>query len=125
MSGREDGKLTLDKTLVVSSGAGKELAARKALLADWVKAGGHVLAMGIGEEEASELPLNLVLKKAEHISTWFEPFGMTSVFAGVSPAELHNRDPRELPLVASGQVVGHGVLARAEDANVVVCQLAP
>ncbi len=37
-----------------------------------------------------------------------------------------NRDPRELPLVAGGaKVVANGVLAQADDANVVFCQLAP
>jgi hypothetical protein len=39
---------------------------------------------------------------------------------------VHNRDPRKLPLVSGGAtVIGNGVLAQAEDANVVLCQLAP
>jgi hypothetical protein len=39
---------------------------------------------------------------------------------------VHNRDPRELPLVSGGAtVVGNGVLATAADDNVVFCQLAP
>jgi hypothetical protein len=51
---------------------------------------------------------------------------MDSRLAGIGPAEVHNRDPRQLPLVSAGaQVVGDGVLAKAKDANVVFCQLAP
>jgi hypothetical protein len=66
------------------------------------------------------------MKKGEHIATYFEPPGVNSLFAGVSPADVHNRDPRELPLVSRGAaVVGDGVLARGEDANVVFCQMAP
>jgi hypothetical protein len=66
------------------------------------------------------------LKKAEHIATSFEPFGQSSPLAGVGPADVHNRDPRELPLVSGGaRVIGDGVLARSESGNVVFCQLAP
>jgi hypothetical protein len=39
---------------------------------------------------------------------------------------VQNRDPRNLPLVTSGAtVIGDGVLAQAEQMNVVFCQLAP
>jgi len=39
---------------------------------------------------------------------------------------VHNRDPRELPLVSGGATaVGDGVLAKTEGANVVLCQFAP
>ena len=48
------------------------------------------------------------------------------LLAGVGPADVYNRDPRELPLVSGGAtVIGTGILARAEKANVVFCQLAP
>jgi hypothetical protein len=44
--------------------------------------------------------------------------------AGVGPADVHNRDPRQIPLVTSGAtVVGNGVLAELPHA--VFCQLAP
>ena len=39
---------------------------------------------------------------------------------------MHNRDPRTIPLVSAGaETVGNGVLAAAQAANVVFCQLAP
>jgi len=64
------------------------------------------------------------MKKAEHIATYFAEFA--APLAGVGPADVHNRDPRQLPLVSAGvQPIGDGVLAKAERANVVFCQLAP
>ena len=48
------------------------------------------------------------------------------MLAGIGPADVHNRDPRELSLVSSGaQVVGDGVLAKLETANVVFIQMPP
>ena len=68
----------------------------------------------------------VTIKKAEHISAFFEPFGLNTLLAGIGPADVHIRAPRELPLVSAGaRIVGDGVLARAEDANVVFCQLEP
>ena len=56
------------------------------------------------------------MKKAEHIAAYFEPFGTASPLAGVGPADVHNRDPQELPLVSAGAtVVGDGVLATADE----------
>jgi hypothetical protein len=66
------------------------------------------------------------MTKAEHIAAYFEPFGADSLLSGVSPADVHNRDPRDLPLVSGGATAfGDGVLAKAQNANVVFCQLAP
>jgi beta-galactosidase len=60
----------------------------------------------------------------EHISTYFDPFPTASPFAGISPAEVHNRSPRNLPLITGGaNVVGDGVLASTHD--LVFSQLAP
>jgi hypothetical protein len=121
------GKLSADQVLVAGPGGGKQLAAHAADLAEWVKAGGHVLALGLDESEANSfLPMKVSLAKREHIAAYFEPFGAGSPLAGVSPAEVHNRDPRDLHLVSGGAiVVGDGVLARAANANVVFCQLVP
>src|SRR5262249_6263241 len=57
---------------------------------------------------------------------YFEPPALKSLLAGVGPADVHNRDPRVLPLVSRGaKVIGNGVLAKSENANVVYCQLVP
>jgi beta-galactosidase len=118
-------KLSADQVLVIGPGSGRELAASKATIADWLKFGGHLLAIGIDQPDADALlPMPVAFKKAEHISTFFEPNGMRSFLKGVGPADLHNRDPRELSLLASGATpVGEGVLAVSQ--NIVFCQLVP
>ena len=92
-----------------------------------MESGGHVLAIGLdGDEAGACLPLQVRTTTAEHIAAHFEPFGVGSALAGVSPADVMNRDPRELPLVSEGATpVGNGVLATAEGGRVVFCQLAP
>jgi len=113
--------------LVVGPGGGRKLAANAAAIAGWMTGGGHVLAIGIDESDANAfLPLKVRMVTGEHIAAHFEPFGAGSPFTGVSPAEVHNRDPRKLPLVSGGATaIGNGVLAATGNANVVFCQLAP
>jgi hypothetical protein len=67
-----------------------------------------VLALGLDESQATH---------EEYISSWFEPYPANSPFAGISPAEVHNRAPRTLPLINGG------VLAKS--GNAVYSQLAP
>ena len=121
------GGLSEGQVLVAGPGGGRELKASAGALASWVRNGGHVLAIGFDQEDANAfLPFQMAMVEKEHIAAYFEPFGADSPFVGISPAEVHNRDPRTLPLVAAGAtVVGNGVLARAEGANVVFSQLAP
>jgi beta-galactosidase len=121
------GDLPDGQLLVVGPGGGKALAGRAAGIARWLDGGGHLLAVGLDQEEAGALvPFKVAMKKSEHIASCFEPFSMSSPFAGVGPADVHDRDPRELPLVVSGAaVVGDGVLAAAGESSVVFCQLAP
>ncbi len=123
----EGNKPAADEVLVVGKGGGEKLAAIAPSIADWLKAGGHLLAIGLDEREASAfLPFAVGTKQAEHIAARFDPAGWSSLLAGVGPADVHNRDPREIPLVTSGAtVIGNGVLARAEGFNVVFCQLKP
>jgi len=86
-----------------------------------------LLAIGLDQDDVTALlPFKVTMRKAEHISSFFEPFAVSSWLAGIGPADVHNRDPRELSLVSSGaQVVGDGVLAKVEGANVVFSQMAP
>jgi hypothetical protein len=103
------------------------LTAHAAAIAEWLKAGGNLLALGCGPEDANSfLPFKIATKKAEHISTFFEPFAMKSLLVGIGPGEVHNRDPRDFSLICGGaRIVGDGVLAQAENANVIFCQLEP
>ncbi|MDB5331040.1 MAG: Beta-galactosidase [Phycisphaerales bacterium] len=122
----EGGKLTESDVLVVGPGGGRALAASAPAIAEFLKAGGHLLAIGLDQGDAQFLPFNIATHKREYITTTFEPFGKDSPLAGVGPADLDNRDPRDIPLIDSGGTIfGNGVLCTAKDANVVFCQLAP
>ena len=114
-----------DQVLVVGPGADRELAAQAQAIGAWVKTGGRVLALGLDEAEANSfLPTKVTMRSAEHIAAYFEPFNAGSLLAGVAPADVHNRDPRKLPLVTGGAMAyGDGVLAA--DGPVVFCQLPP
>jgi len=121
------GNLSADQVLVVGPDGGQQLAEDVAAVKGWVQAGGHVVALGLSGEEASAfLPTQVSTTPAEHIAACFETPAAASPLAGVCPADVHNRDPRELPLVSGGATaVGNGVLGVVDGANVVLCQLPP
>ncbi len=120
------GKLTPEQVLVAGPGAGQQLSANAAAIGEWLSAGGRLLAIGLDQADVKPLLPNVVMTKAEHIAAYFEPFAASSPLAGVGPADVQNRDPRELPLVSAGAaIVGDGVLAKADGANVIFCQLVP
>ena len=121
------GELTPDQVLVVGTGGSEQLADHRDAIVSWLSEGGNMVAIGLDEQEArSFLPFNVIISRSEHINSYFEPAGVKSLLAGIGPADVHNRDPREIGLVTgSAYVTGNGVLAVAEDANVVFFQLAP
>ena len=121
------GDLPVDTVLVLGPGAGREWNGHAAAITRWLEAGGQLLALGLNPAEVREVSgLQVSMVTREHISTSIEPFGFNSFFAGIGPADLHNRDPRSLPLVTAGaEVIGNGVLARAHNRNVIFCQLVP
>ena len=114
-----------DQVLVVGPGGSRDLAVQASALRAWVKSGGRVLALGLDQDEANAfLPTAVAMQRGEHIAAWFQPFSANSLLAGVSPADVHNRDPRTLPLVTGGATAyGDGVLAAA--GSTVFCQLPP
>jgi hypothetical protein len=116
-----------EQVLVVGPGGAQALSAHADAVRQWVKAGGHVLAIRLGQEEANSfLPFSIKTQRREYICSIFDPPRKASLLAGVGPAEVMNRDPREIDLVTDGATpVGEGVLALGPDANVVLCQLAP
>jgi len=121
------GKPRPENVLIVGPGGGKMLTPHKGDIAGWLKQGGHVLAIGLGESEARAfLPFTVAMKKAEHIATYFRPAGVQSLVAGIGPADVYNRDPRNIALVSGGATpVGNGVLGVAMRANVVFFQMVP
>ena len=123
----EGGPLAADHVLIVGPGGGRKLAASAAAVGEWLRAGGHLLAIGLDPQDADALlPFKITMKKAEHIATCFEPPGADSLLAGVGPADVHNRDPRQVFLVSGGAaVLGDGVLAESPKAGVAFLQLVP
>ncbi len=123
----DSGKLSPEQVLIVATGGGRKLAENGAAVHDFLKAGGHLLTLGLDEQEANAfLPLKVGMTKGEHIASYFDPPPVNSLLSGVAPADVHNRDPRRLPLVSAGAaVLGDGVLAQARNANVVFCQFPP
>ncbi len=122
----QGGPLTADQVLVAGPGSGEKLAANRKDIESWLKAGGRLLAVGLSQDEADALPLKVTMKKADYICGTYPMPAADSPWAGIAPADLFNRSPRELSLVSEGaSAVGGGVLAKAEGANLVFCQLVP
>jgi len=121
------GALAADQVLVVAPGAGQELAAGRPDIAAWLKAGGNLLAIGLNQQEAdSFLPAPVTMRDAQYISACFTPADLDSLTVGVGPADVHNRDPRQVSLVTGGaDPIGDGVMARGRGENVVFYQLVP
>ena len=121
------GALKPDRVLVVAKGGGAALAPDKNALAAWLKQDGRVLGLGLDAAETDAfLPVKIETKSIEHIAAFFNPPSATSPLAGIGPADVHNRDPRTMPLVTGGaQAIGDGVLATALEGRVVLCQMAP
>ncbi|HEY3757616.1 MAG TPA: glycoside hydrolase family 2 TIM barrel-domain containing protein [Opitutaceae bacterium] len=120
------GALPADSVLVVGSGSGKIVADHAAALDDFLRAGGRTLALGLDQREADLLlPATIKMNDAEHVAAYFRPFGAESLLAGVSPAEVLNREPRVMSLIAAGaSIYGDGVLALARG-HIIFCQLTP
>jgi hypothetical protein len=120
------GALAPEALLVATPGAGQALGAEAPAIGAWLKAGGHLLAIALDQQAVNALlPGTVTMATSEHIAAVFPAAAAGSLLAGVGPADVHNRDPRELPLVRAGaQAAGDGVLATIGD-GVVFCQLAP
>jgi hypothetical protein len=120
-------ELAADRLLIVGPGSGEKLAGEAEAIKNWLKGGGYLLALGLdGAEARTFLPGKITMKKQEYISSFFEPLGMNSLLQGIGPGHVHNRDPRQIPLVTKGAtMIGNGILAKATDANIVYCQLVP
>ncbi|HLH57071.1 MAG TPA: glycoside hydrolase family 2 TIM barrel-domain containing protein [Verrucomicrobiae bacterium] len=123
----ERSKLTSRNVLVIGPGAPEALASETSAISSWLKNNGRLLSIGLtGDETSAFLSSPVLTTQAEHISFWFSPPELKSIFAGIGPADLHNRDAGVFPLVSSGgQVLGDGVLAWTESGRVVCFQIPP
>ena len=120
------GPLSSGQALVIGPG-GETAAASSAAINTHLRGGGRLLALGLDEKAARAcLPYPVEIKTGEHIAAAFDSAGRGSPLQGIGPADVHNRDPRELPLVVGGAVaVGNGVLAQAPESSALLCQLVP
>lgn len=120
------GELTDDDVLVIGAGGEGELADHAAQVGKRIEGGGHVLALGLNEDEAnSVLPAKVSMKDEEHIAAWFAPFDADSLLAGVSPADVHNAAPRKMPLLTGDGAIGDGVLGQVPETHIVFSQMLP
>jgi beta-galactosidase/beta-glucuronidase len=121
------GKLPPEQVLVAAAGGTPLPADSASAIADFLRAGGRLLCLGLDQQAANAmLPFHVGMTQAEHLACPFDLPPAGSLLAGVAPADVYNRDPRPLPLVSSGAaVLGDGVLAQAEKANVVFYQHPP
>jgi hypothetical protein len=128
-AGYQGGPLAQDEVLIVGPGVGKTLAPHANDITAWLKQGGRMLTIGLTETEANAfLPWKVSMKTAEHISAYFPVQDEKSLFAGINPAGVHSREPRQLSLLVPDdevEVLGNGVLARAKNAKIVFCQIVP
>ena len=122
-------KLSPETLLVVSRDPDSiaKLAKDRSAIADCLKAGGRVLAIGLDQADAQGiLPVKVTMKKQEHIAAFLVPASFQSPLAGISSADVHNRDPRQINLVTGdADLSGNGVLATTQGGAIVFCQLAP
>ena len=132
-----DSRPALAQVLVVGPGGLSNPVGRD-LAAAWRREGGRVVGIGLGPADlAGFAGMKAEVRTGEHLSTGFEARQAASVFAGIGPADVHLREPRDVSRWAPGaflsaagaekpvQVFGDGVLAEAADGSVAVLQLAP
>jgi hypothetical protein len=121
-----EGTLTDRHVLIVGPGGGQTLAGDTEAIRKWLRADGRILTIGLDQQDLDFLPAKVGTGQREHISAYFEPFSSRSPLRGVGPADVHNRNPRQLPLIESGaQIFGNGVLATTHDQKTVFCQMVP
>lgn len=119
-------KLTSEHVLVVGRGAGKQLLEKRDILASWMGAGGRILLLGMeGDEANSFLPVMVRTESREYINSFFTQPSFSSVFAGIAPADVHNRDPRNIPVLSDGVEKLSDVLGETKQGRIVFCQLLP
>ncbi|WP_347243931.1 carbohydrate binding domain-containing protein, partial [Thermogutta sp.] len=121
-----DQKLTAEHVLIVGPGAGGQLEGKREEIANWLAAGGHILVLGMeGKEVNSFLPATVRTESREYINAFFSEPSFSCVFAGIAPADVHNRDPRNLPVLADGVERLCEVLGQTNNDQIVFCQLLP
>ena len=112
--------------LVLGPGCGNSVSSDTLNMIKKFRNEGKTVAFGLSAEDLKIVLPDILVNNAEHISSYFEPQGMVSPFRGIGPADIHNRDPKNYPLVSGGAtIIGDGILAVTDNGNTVICGLAP
>ena len=112
--------------LVLGPGCGNSVSGDTLRMIEKFRKEGKVVAFGLSAEDLKIVLPVITVKNEEHISSYFQPMNFASQLRGISPADIHNRDPKNYPLVSDGAtVIGNGILAVADDGNTIICGLAP
>jgi beta-galactosidase len=126
----QGGRPTDDNVLVVAAGGETVLEGHADAIANWLQDGGRLVAFGLRDTQANAfLPTAIGTQDAEHIATYFPPPAVNSALAGVSPADVHNAVPANVPLITTDNtatgltIFGNGILATDDTFGVVYCQL--
>jgi hypothetical protein len=95
-----------------------------------LREGARKFALGLSQDDLKHVFPNVATKENEHISTYFEPFKMDHPLCGIGPADVHNRDPKNYPLITDEKIaVGNGssggILGVTDDGRTVICAMAP
>ena len=123
--------LSPEGVLIIAHGAERRNAPGQAAIAAFLEAGGHLVAIALTHDEvAALLPTRVTLRSGEHIGGFFDPPSIASGLEGIGPADLLNRAPNEIWLLADGlRIVGDGSLGVTTGASsqpqVIFCQIAP
>ena len=128
----EGGALPSQEVLILGPSASKQKQVPgREVIGNFLKGGGRVVAVGLNQDEADALlPVKVRMRVREHISTVFDPPDAESPFAGIGPADVEFREPRQIPVVSEGATtLGDGVLgfapAGAAKPQIIFCQIAP
>ncbi|MDR3692687.1 MAG: hypothetical protein P4L46_25125 [Fimbriimonas sp.] len=121
------GKIDARHVLVAGPGSGTDLARYRDAISKDLSEDGHLLGIGLdGDDLRHILPTPAEASYREYIESAFEPMPLSSPFAGVADADVFNRAPRKIPVLAPGPgVEPGGVLASLNNGRAILMQLVP
>jgi hypothetical protein len=123
----EGGALDPNDLLVVGEGDQALLKDHAQDIAEWLESGGRMLVLQLDAEASNPfLPRPIQTARKEHIASCFPAPTMNSPFVGICPADLHNRVPRDYPVITAGaEIIANGMLASQPEVNTIFCQFTP
>jgi hypothetical protein len=115
------GALKAGQLLVIGPGDSSAVMSRRAEVSKWLADEGRAVTIGLdGRAIKDTLALDLTTTNKTYINSVFAPAPFGAITAGIGPADVYNRVPREIPVLANDQVIG-----AAADEHVGLFQLTP